>query len=154
MIAATFVVLFLTVGIALLQVFLVAEFLIIKNITQTQRGWRIQINYFIIFGVIVSILQSLIPVIVVVFYNEQLRLGVWDHLVSKMSFLDAINKCSFSLSMQIIKFIVVEFGKEYENHFLIFKVGVVIISLGILNLVLVGLAVYLQCKKGKLEQQE
>jgi|LauGreDrversion4_2_1035121.scaffolds.fasta_scaffold244246_1 hypothetical protein len=70
MIAATFVVLFLTVGIALLQVFLVAEFLIIKNITQTQRGWRIQINYFIIFGVIVSILQSLIPVIVVVFYNE------------------------------------------------------------------------------------
>jgi hypothetical protein len=70
MIAATFVVLFLTVGIALLQVFLVAEFLIIKNITQTQRSWRIQINYFIIFGVIVSILQSLIPVIVVVFYNE------------------------------------------------------------------------------------
>jgi hypothetical protein len=70
MIAATFVVLFLTVGIALLQVFLVAEFLIIKNVTQTQRGWRIQINYFIIFGVIVSILQSLIPVIVVVFYNE------------------------------------------------------------------------------------
>ena len=70
MIAATFVVLFLTVGIALLQVFLVAEFLIIKNITQTQRGWRIQINYFISFGVIVSILQSLIPVIVVVFYNE------------------------------------------------------------------------------------
>ena len=70
MIAATFVVLFLTVGIALLQVFLVAEFWIIKNITQTQRGWRIQINYFIIFGVIVSILQSLIPVIVVVFYNE------------------------------------------------------------------------------------
>jgi hypothetical protein len=45
--------------------------------------------------------------------------------------------------MQIIKLIVVEFGKEYENHFLIFKVGVVIISLGILNLVLVGLAVYL-----------
>ena len=63
--------------------------------------------------------------------------------MSKMSFLDAINKCSFSLSMQIIKLIVVEFGKEYENHFLIFKVGVVIISLGILNLVLVGLAVYL-----------